>query len=443
MPTIESSDPVEDSFAAVPAVNAPAGPLRDVPPDRQGSIGVEPNPTANPGQSGPSGSEDASDRYSRALQTADSTRMSIGPDTNTRHAPPTSATPTLIPSSGSRSTPKLIPSSGSRSTGPTGSAPTAPPTASTRDPGTIGASVTNPGTTSDLASGSKKSPMIARALTLFTAATAVLSSKSTRATVQPVNPTRPQSALPQHVPTSVPRASHGWLGEVLLPEQTLLLEGGEMLRSSDRPSDQALALTPTMDRADAPPATSDLRFPLVPASTYLQTLENADLAQNAALPENALLWHAPTSVPRVDQGRLGEMPTTEQLDTEMILNAYSRLLARLQGVQADGADPSSLAILPVGICCPYNRDHLVAVPLWAGALAGCLHPNCPAAIGLFSSEDDNIRLLPCVCCLFWGLRAKAPSKLQPEGGVRAHVRCRFCGFRLPQVLEHTDPRKRI
>ena len=455
VPTIESSDPVEDSFAAVPAVNAPAGPLRDVPPDRQGSIGVEPNPTANPGQSGPSGSEDASDRYSRALQTADSTRMSIGPDTNTRHAPPTSATPTLIPSSGSRSTPtlipssgsrstpKLIPSSGSRSTGPTGSAPTAPPTASTRDPGTTGASVTNPGTTSDLASGSKKSPMIARALTLFTAATAVLSSKSTRATVQPVNPTRPQSALPQHVPTSVPRASHGWLGEVLLPEQTLLLEGGETLRSSDRPSDQALALTPTMDRADAPPATSDLRFPLVPASTYLQTLENADLAQNAALPENALLWHAPTSVPRVDQGRLGEMPTTEQLDTEMILNAYSRLLARLQGVQADGADPSSLAILPVGICCPYNRDHFVAVPLWAGALAGCLHPNCPAAIGLFSSEDDNIRLLPCVCCLFWGLRAKAPSKLQPEGGVRAHVRCRFCGFRLPQALEHTDPRERI
>jgi hypothetical protein len=59
----------------------------------------------------------------------------------------------------------------------------------------------------------------------------------------------------------------------------------------------------------------------------LQTLENADLAQNAALPENALLWHAPTSVPCVDQGRLGEMPTTEQLDTEMILNAYSRLLA--------------------------------------------------------------------------------------------------------------------
>ena len=53
VPTIESSDPVEDSFAAVPAVNAPAGPLRDVPPDRQGSIGVEPNPTANPGQSGP------------------------------------------------------------------------------------------------------------------------------------------------------------------------------------------------------------------------------------------------------------------------------------------------------------------------------------------------------------------------------------------------------
>ena len=68
VPTIESSDPVEDSFAAVPAVNAPAGPLRDVPPDRQGSIGVEPNPTANPGQSGPSSLPDGTTEAARREQ---------------------------------------------------------------------------------------------------------------------------------------------------------------------------------------------------------------------------------------------------------------------------------------------------------------------------------------------------------------------------------------
>ena len=52
---------------------------------------------------------------------------------------------------------------------------------------------------------------------------------------QPMDLTQPQSALLQHVPTSVPRASRGRLGEVPLPEQPLLLEDGEMLHSNSTP----------------------------------------------------------------------------------------------------------------------------------------------------------------------------------------------------------------